>query len=197
MRLPGPAPAPRHSELRQPAPRALSRAVGWWRCRHGASRALTQTRRPQPRQIDATRGQRRCPKVLTGCRTAAGRPQSLRTRPCLAGRVTGSLARRRGATARVPYGGAAAASYAPGGQWAWHTCHRDPARPARSASTPRGPPRYSAGCRGYPALERAFMSKQEEKVNFWLRFGFFYLCNGRHITELLPAQTSGAAPLGA
>ena len=41
-------------------------------------------------------------------------------------------------------------------------------------------------------VERAFMSKQEEKVNFWLRFGFFYLCNGRHITELLPAQPSGA-----
>jgi len=103
LRLPGPAPAPRHSELRQPAPRALSRAVGWWRCRHGASRALTQTCRPQPRQIDATRGQWRCPKVLTGCRTAAGRPQSLRTRPCLAQSATGSLPRRRGATARVPY----------------------------------------------------------------------------------------------
>ena len=103
LRLPGPAPTPRHSELRQPAPRALSRAVGWWRCRHGASRALTQTCRPQPRQIDATRGQWRCPKVLTGCRTAAGRPQSLRTRPCLAQSATGSLPRRRGATARVPY----------------------------------------------------------------------------------------------
>ena len=77
----GPAPTPRHSELRQPAPRALSRAVGWWRCRHGASRALTQTCRPQPRQIDATRGQRRCPKVPAGCRTAAGRPPSLRTWP--------------------------------------------------------------------------------------------------------------------
>ena len=42
------------------------------------------------------------------------------------------------------------------------------------------------------SIKRAFMSKQEEKVNFWLRFGFFYLCNGRHITELLPAQPSGA-----
>ena len=51
----------------------------------------------------------------------------------------------------MPYQGAAVASYAPGGQPARHTCHRDPARPARSASTPRGPPRYSAGCRGYPA----------------------------------------------
>ena len=69
--------------------------------------------------------------------------------------ATGSLPRRRGATARVPYGGAAAASYAPGGQPARHTCHHDPARPAWSASTPRGPPRYSAGCRGYPALGSA------------------------------------------
>ena len=51
--------------------------------------------------------------------------------------------------------GAAAASYAPGGQPARHACHRDPARPARSASTPRGPPRYSAGCRGYPASPAA------------------------------------------
>ena len=25
------------------------------------------------------------------------------------------------------------------------------------------------------AFERAFMSKQEEKVNFWLSFGFLYL----------------------
>ena len=47
----------------------------------------------------------------------------------------------------MPYQGAAAASYAPGGQPARHTCHRDPARPAHSASTPRGPPRYSGGCR--------------------------------------------------
>ena len=69
--------------------------------------------------------------------------------------ATGSLPRRRGATARVPYGGAAAASYAPGGQPARHTCHREPAGPARSASTPRAPPRYSAGCRGYPALGSA------------------------------------------
>ena len=86
-----------------------------------------------------------------GRRAAAGRPPSLHTRPCLAQSATGSLPRRRGATARVPYHGAAAASYAPGGQPARLTCHRDPARPARSASTPRGPPRYSAGCRGYPA----------------------------------------------
>ena len=86
-----------------------------------------------------------------GRRAAAGRPPSLHTRPCLAQSATGSLPRRRGATAHVPYQGAAAASYAPGGQPARHTCHRDPARPARSASTPRGPPRYSAGCRGYPA----------------------------------------------
>ena len=86
-----------------------------------------------------------------GRRAAAGRPPSLNTRPCLAQSATGSLPRRRGATAHVPYQGAAAASYAPGVQPARHTCHRDPARPAHSASTPRGPPRYSGGCRGYPA----------------------------------------------
>ena len=52
---------------------------------------------PQPRRIEATRGQGRCPKVSGGRRAAAGRPPSLRTRPCLARRATaGSPLRRRG-----------------------------------------------------------------------------------------------------
>ena len=132
----------------QAAPRARSRVallVGG-RCRDSPRLA-----EPQPRRIEATRGQGSCPKVSGGRRAAAGRPPSLNTRPCLAQSATGSLPRRRGATAHVPYQGAAAASYAPGWQPARHTCHRDPARPAHSASTPRGPPRYSGGCRGYPA----------------------------------------------
>ena len=54
-------------------------------------------------------------------------------------------------SSRAPPAGAAAATCAPSGQPARHTCRSDPARPAHSASTPRGPPRYSGGCRGYPA----------------------------------------------
>ena len=136
----------------QAAPRALSRVallVG------GRARHSPRLAEPQSRWIEATRGQGRCPKGSGGRRAAAGRPPSLRTRPCLARRATGSLPRRLAATARVPYVGAAAASCAPSGQPARHTCHREPAGPARSASTPRGPPRYSAGCRGYPALRLA------------------------------------------
>ena len=35
------------------------------------------------------------------------------------------------------------------------------------------------------AFERAFMSKQEEKVNILIRFRIFYLCNGRSIIRQL------------
>ena len=90
-----------------------------------------------------------------GRRGAAGWPPSRRTRPfSLVGWATGSPCGDAGVSA-CPLG-AVAASYAPGGQPARHTCHRDPARPARSASTPRGPPRYSAGCRRprLPSLAR-------------------------------------------
>ena len=34
-------------------------------------------------------------------------------------------------------------------------------------------------------VKRAFMSKQEEKVNILIRFGIFYLCNGRSIIRQL------------
>ena len=41
-------------------------------------------------------------------------------------------------------------------------------------------------------LQRAFMSKQEEKVNILKRFEIFYLCNGRPVTGHSHAHTSGA-----
>jgi hypothetical protein len=95
----GPAPSPRHSELRQAAPRALSRVALLPSGRAACSPRLAE---PQPRRIDATRGQRRCPKVSGGRRGAAGWPPSRRTRPfSLVGWATGSpLRRRRGQ--RVP-----------------------------------------------------------------------------------------------
>ena len=107
------------------------------------SRSLAGSRRRAGRG-GARRGPGGAERRQAALRHSARGPVSPRARQA-------ACRRRRGATAHVPYRGAAAASYAPGGQPARHTCHRDPARPARSASTPRGPPRYSAGCRGYPA----------------------------------------------
>ena len=95
----GPASPPWHSELRQPAPRALSRVALLVGGRAACSPRLAE---PQPRRIDATRGQRRCPKVSGGRRGAAGWPPSRRTRPfSLVGWATGSPVRRRGGQ-RVP-----------------------------------------------------------------------------------------------
>ena len=98
----GPASSPWHSELRHAAPRALSRVALLVGGRAGHSPRLVE---PQPRRIEATCGQGRCPKVSGGRRAAAGRPPSLRTRPCLARRATGSPLpqRRRKWSARVPH----------------------------------------------------------------------------------------------
>ena len=95
----GPAPSPRHSELRQAAPRALSRVALLVGGRAGHSPRLAE---PQPRRIEATRGQGRCPKGSGGRRAAAGRPPSLRTRPCLAQSATGSPPAPKW-SARVPH----------------------------------------------------------------------------------------------
>ena len=58
---------------------------------------------PPPRRIEATRGQGRCPKVSGGRRAAAGRPPSLRTRPCLARRATAGSPPVATWSARVPH----------------------------------------------------------------------------------------------
>ena len=86
----GPGSSPWHSELRQAAPRALSRVALLVGRRAGHSLRLAE---PQPRRIEATRGQGSCPKVSGGRRVAAGRPPSLRTRPCLAQSATGAAGR--------------------------------------------------------------------------------------------------------
>ena len=96
----GPAPSPWHSELRQAAPRALSRVALLVGGRAGHSPRLAE---PQPRRIEATRGQGRCPKVSRGRRAAAGRPPSLRTRPCLARRATAGSPPAATWSARVPH----------------------------------------------------------------------------------------------
>ena len=96
----GPAPSPWHSELRQAAPRALSRVALLVGGRAGHSPRLAE---PQPRRIEATRGQGRCPKVSRGRRAAAGRPPSLRTRPCLARRATAGSPPVATWSARVPH----------------------------------------------------------------------------------------------
>ncbi len=72
----GPVSSPWHSELRQAAPRALSRVALLVGRRAGHSLRLAE---PQPRRIDATRGQGRCPKVSAGAeRRQAGRRHSTR-----------------------------------------------------------------------------------------------------------------------
>ena len=84
----------------QAAPRARSRVallVGG-RCRDSPRLA-----EPQPRRIEATRGQGSCPKVSGGRRAAAGRPPSLRTRPCLARRATAGSPTAATWSARVPH----------------------------------------------------------------------------------------------
>ena len=40
-------------------------------------------------------------------------------------------------------------------------------------------------------MKRAFMSKQEEKVNILIRFGIFYLCNGRPVNGHSHARRGG------
>ena len=128
----GPAPSPRHSELRQVAPRALSRVALLPGGRAACSPRLAE---PQPRRIDATRGQRRCPKVSGGRRGAAGWPPSRRTRPfSLVGWATGSPCGATWGVSACPPG-AVAATYVPGGQPARCTCRSDPPRPA---SAPAG-----------------------------------------------------------
>ena len=78
-------------------------SVGWQALlvggRAGHSPRLAE---PQPRRIEATRGQGRCPKVSRGRRAAAGRPPSLRTRPCLARRATAGSPPAATWSARVP-----------------------------------------------------------------------------------------------
>jgi len=125
-------------------------SVGW-RCWLAGEQALTRTRRAaaSPDRGDARAGE--VPKGVRGApsggrppsvtpHAALSRPERDRQPPCA--EVVSS---------RAPPAGAAAATCAPSGQPARHTCRSDPARPAHSASTPRGPPRYSGGCRGYPA----------------------------------------------
>ena len=140
----GPAPSPRHSELRQAAPRALSRVALLPGGRAACSPRLAE---PQPRRIDATRGQRRCPKVSGGRRGAAGWPPSRRTRPfSLVGWATGSpCSDDVGVSACPP--GAVAATYVPGGQPARCTCRSDPPRPASAPAGHTAALRAHVGCR--------------------------------------------------
>ena len=144
----GPAPSPRHSELRQAAPRALSRVALLPGGRAACSPRLAE---PQPRRIDATRGQRRCPKVSGGRRGAAGWPPSRRTRPfSLVGWATGSPVWRRGGQ-RVPP--RCCSSNLRAG-WAAGTLHV-PKRPAATGISASRPHCCATGARRlprYPAL---------------------------------------------
>ena len=112
-------------------------SVGW-RCWLAGEQGTHPCRlaEPQPRRIEATRGQGRCPKVSGGRRAAAGRPPSLRTRPCLARRATaGSPLWRRGQLA-CPTSRCCCSNLRAG--WAAGTLHV-PQRPAAtgiSASRP-------------------------------------------------------------
>ena len=67
-----------------------------------------------------------------------------------------------------------------------------PRRGCRGGAAGRRPP-CSARSAQLPKPCRAFMSKQEEKVQFLKHFGNFYLCHYWHITELLYAQPPGGA----
>ncbi len=139
----GPAPSPRHSELRQAAPRALSRVALLPGGRAACSPRLAE---PQPRRIDATRGQRRCPKVSGGRRGAAGWPPSRRTRPfSLVGWATGSPVRRRGGQ-RVPP--RCCSSNLRAG-WAAGTLHV-PKRPAATGISASQPHCCATGARRLP-----------------------------------------------
>ena len=121
-------------------------AAGWW-----ASRALTHTRRAA---ASPDRGDARAGEVPEGVRGApsGGRPAAVTPHAALSRSEGDSRQPHCGdvVSSRAPPA-AAAATYVPGGQPARCTCRSDPPRPAHSASTPRGPPRYSGGRRGYPA----------------------------------------------
>ena len=147
-------------------------AAGWW-----ASRALTHTRRAA---ASPDRGDARAGEVPEGVRGApsGGRPAAVTPHA--------ALSRSEGDSRQPPCGdvvssrappAAAAETYVPCGQPARCTCRSDPPRPAHSASTPRGPPRYSGGRRGYPASgagggrDRATRRRSRGRSKSFLRVG--------------------------
>ena len=125
-------------------------AVGWrcWLAGDAGTHPDSQSHSLAGSRRRAGKGAaRRCPGGAE--RRQAGRRHSARGPVSLGGRQQaapcGDVVSSRAPPA------AAAETYVPCGQPARCTCRSDPPRPAHSASTPRGPPRYSGGRRGYPA----------------------------------------------